>query len=139
MTKSWQHYSHEADWGVRGIGSTKEEAFEEAAIGLTALLVDPITIRADQKIQFTCEAPDDELLFVEWLNAILREMAVRKMIFGEFHVQIADGRLEAEIAGEPLDSHRHAPELEVKGATYTTLSVRREKDGTWVAQCVVDV
>ena len=35
-----------------------------------------------------CEAPDLELLFVEWLNAIIYEMAVRKMLFGRFSVRI---------------------------------------------------
>jgi len=29
--------------------------------------------------------------------------------------------------------------VEVKGATYTNLSVRQEPNGLWVAQCVVDV
>jgi len=47
--------------------------------------------------------------------------------------------LEARAWGEPIDRERHKPAVEVKGATYTALSVARRDDGTWVAQCVVDV
>ena len=35
-------------------------------------------------VQVRCEVPDLELLFVEWLNAIIYEMAVRNMLFGRF-------------------------------------------------------
>jgi SHS2 domain-containing protein len=47
--------------------------------------------------------------------------------------------LEASACGEPVDNGRHAPAVEVKGATFTELQVRREPDGGWLVQCVVDV
>ena len=37
----WEHFPHEADIGVRGVGNTRERAFEQAALGLTAVVVDP--------------------------------------------------------------------------------------------------
>jgi SHS2 domain-containing protein len=43
------------------------------------------------------------------------------------------------VHGEPVDVARHTPAVEVKGATLTELAVRQEADGTWVAQCVLDV
>lgn len=33
----WEHFTHAADMGVRGVGTTKNEAFEEAAKALVAL------------------------------------------------------------------------------------------------------
>jgi len=33
----WEHFSHEADIGVRGIGITKEQAFEQAALAMTGV------------------------------------------------------------------------------------------------------
>jgi hypothetical protein len=36
----------------------------------------------------TCEAPDLDLLFVDWLNTIIDEMAVRKMLFASFAAKI---------------------------------------------------
>ena len=38
-----------------------------------------------------------------------------------------------------LEVARHHPAVEVKGATYTELSVKRDEEGRWIAQCVVDV
>ena len=61
--KRWQHLAHEADMGV-GFGASKAESFEQAALGLTAVITDPETVRAQEIINVVCEAPDDELLFV---------------------------------------------------------------------------
>ena len=60
-------------------------------------------------VRVRCEAPDLELLFVEWLNAIIYEMAVRNMLFGRFSVRIENHRLEGTLWGEPVDVERHAP------------------------------
>ena len=86
----------------------------------------------------TCEAPDLELLFVDWLNTIIYEMAVRNMLFARFAVTIQGNQLEATLWGEAVDVARHAPACEPKGATYTALRVVQEGGG-WSAACVVDV
>jgi tRNA nucleotidyltransferase (CCA-adding enzyme) len=78
-------------------------------------------------------------LLVDWLNALIYEMATRHMLFARFDVAITDNRLEARAWGERIDRLRHRPAVEVKGATLTALSVVRASDGNWVAQCVVDV
>lgn len=135
----WEHYDHGADIGVRGLGPTKARAFEQAALALTAVIVDPGAIEPRECVPLLCDAPDDELLLADWLNALVYEMATRKMLFGQFHVSIDGHRLAAEAWGEPTDVARHRPAVEVKGATYTTLRVAQEQGGTWVAQTVVDV
>jgi SHS2 domain-containing protein len=134
----WEHFPHDADVGVRGLGMTAAEAFEQAAQALTAVITHA-KIEPRVAVQVTCEAPDVELLFVEWLNAIIYEMAVRKMLFGRFAVQIEGGHLEGTLWGEPVDVERHAPACEPKGATYTALRVVQDPDGTWSAACIVDV
>jgi len=135
----WEHFEHDADVGVRGVGRTPEEAFEQAALALTAVITDPARVAARERVTVRCEAPDLELLLADWLNALVYEMATRHMLFGRYAVRIEGGRLEGEAWGEPVDRTRHAPAVEVKGATYTALVVRRRGDGAWVAECVVDV
>ncbi len=135
----WEHFAHEADIGVRGIGTTREEAFEQAALALIAVITDPQTVRPDQPITITCEAPDDDLLLADWLNALVYEIVTRRMLWNRFQVRIEGRRLFATAWGEGTDVTRHQPAVEVKGATYTNLSVRQEPNGLWVAQCVVDV
>jgi SHS2 domain-containing protein len=86
----WELLPHGADIGVRGIGDSKAAAFEQAALALTAVITDPDSVTATDAIEIACEAPDDELLLVEWLNALIYEMATRKMLFARFTV-IIDG------------------------------------------------
>ena len=134
----YEHFRHGADVGVRGIGASRDEAFAQAALALTAVVTDPANVRPDRPVKINCETSDDELLLVDWLNALIYEMATRAMLFGRFDVTIRGHALEATAWGETLDRERHQPAVEVKGATYTELQVT-ERDGAWVAQSVVDV
>lgn len=134
----WEHFPHAADVGIRGYGKTSAEAFEQAACALTGIVTDaPIAEKGSVEVR--CDAPDVEVLLVEWLNAIIYEMAVRNMIFGRFKVTISDTRLRGTLWGKSVDQTKHAPACEPKGATYTALRVAQEGDGTWSAACIIDV
>jgi tRNA nucleotidyltransferase (CCA-adding enzyme) len=137
--KHWEHFPHAADVGIRGFGATRAGAFEQAALALTAAVTDPADVEAREQIEVRCTAPDDELLLVDWLNALVFEMATRNMLFSRFAVEIDGERLRGRAWGESVDVGRHEPAVEVKGATYTSLRVAQEPDGMWVAQCVIDV
>lgn len=134
----WEHFEHGADVGVRGVGASVEEAFEQAALALGAIIAPPEIVRARQLVEVDCEAPDLELLLVDWLNALVLEMATRRMLFCRFSVSLEGTRLSGVAWGEPIDRARHRPAIEVKGATYTALRVF-QAGGEWTAQCVVDV
>jgi SHS2 domain-containing protein len=136
---SWEHFPREADIGVRGLGESPDVAFEQAALGLTAVVTDPGLVGNEEQVAISCEAPNLELLLVDWLNALIYEMMTRSMLFGCFRVTIDGLRLSAEAEGEHVDRLRHEPVVEPKGATFTELRVGRDDEGQWVAQCVVDV
>jgi tRNA nucleotidyltransferase (CCA-adding enzyme) len=133
-----EHFPHGADVGVRGVAPTLAGAFEQTALALSAIVVDPASLDAKEAVEITCEAPDTELLLVDWLNALVYEMATRRLLFSRFEVHIDGTRLQAKAWGEPMDVSRFEMAVEPKGATYTALSVRQEA-GNWVAECVVDV
>jgi SHS2 domain-containing protein len=135
----WELIPHGADVGVRGVGISKAEAFEQAAVALTAVMTDPASVVAKQCVEIQCQAPDDELLLVSWLNALIYEISTRKMLFASFEVSIEGEKLRAKAWGEAIDIAKHQPAVEVKGATCTSLSVKRDDNGLWSAQCVVDV
>jgi len=136
---SWEHFSHGSDIGVRGIGSSVEEAFEQAALALTAVVANVATIEQREIVEVRCDAPDLELLLVSWLNAIIYEMAVRRMLFSKFRIALAGYSLTGALAGERVDPERHQVAVEAKGATVTALRVACNPDGQWLAQCVIDV
>lgn len=138
MNPRWEHFPHEADMGIRGYGATRSEAFEQAAIAMTAVVTDPAAVQPREAVVIECEAPDDELLLAEWLNSLIYEMATRKMLFSRFAVQLDGTRLSGQAWGERADVARHHPAVEIKGATYTGLRVARDND-EWMAQTVVDV
>ena len=135
----YELFPHDADVGVRGFGSTLEDAFEQAAVAMTAAITDPAKIVDQERLDFDCAAPDRDLLLIDWLNALVYAMSDRNMLFGRFEVHIDDNRLHGSAWGEPVDRRRHEPAVEVKGATMTSLDVSRGADGVWQAQCVIDV
>jgi SHS2 domain-containing protein len=135
----WEHFDHQADIGVRGVGDSQAAAFEEAAMAMTAVITDPSLVKPTQMVSVFCQNPDRDLLLAEWLSAIIYEMSTRRMLFSRFEVKIDDSLLHAKMWGEEVDQEKHHPAVEVKAATYVGLGVKEEPPGYWVAQCVVDV
>lgn len=131
----WEHFPNGEDIGVRGYGANLEEAFEQAALALAAIVT---SVPVDPKIAVTvvCEATDDELLLAEWLDAVIYEMAARRMVFGRFSVTIRGRRLYGTAWGEPTRAKRDgtmAPRV-----TFTEPRITRDSTGTWTAGCVVE-
>ena len=77
----WEHFAHMADIGVRGIGPSREIAFVQAAQALCAAITEPELVRAAILFEVDCKANEDELLLVDWLNALIGEMSEHRLIF----------------------------------------------------------
>ena len=67
----WQHFEHDADIGLRASSATREGLFEAMGQALTAIITDPATVEPRESLEISCEAPDDALLLVDWLNALI--------------------------------------------------------------------
>jgi tRNA nucleotidyltransferase (CCA-adding enzyme) len=135
----WEHFQHGADIGVRGYGPSLASAFEQAALALSAVLVDLDSVKRNETVEIELEAPNSDLLLYDWLNAIIFEMGTRDMIFGAYDVSISGNKLIGRAHGEAVDRERHQPAVEIKGATMTELATGEIRPGEWRAQCVVDV
>jgi len=138
-TARWEHFEHQADIGIRGYGSTLQEAFAQAALAMSSVVTELDKIGNKECINIECDAPEYDLLFVDWLNEIIYAMATRRMLFCDFKVQIQDQHLQAKICGETANQKKHQPAVEIKGATFTELKVYKNEDDEWVAQAIVDV
>jgi SHS2 domain-containing protein len=95
-------FPHGADVGGRGTGPTCACAFERAAHALSSAVTDPAGIAARE---VTCEAPALAYLLLDWLNALIYEMAVRRLVFGRFAVSIEGNRLHGRPGGSRLTAH----------------------------------
>jgi SHS2 domain-containing protein len=135
----WEHFPHVADMGIRGFGPTPARAFEQAALAMTAVVTELDRVRPRETVMVTAQAPTLDVLLVDFLNALVFEMADRDMLFSAFRVTIDGGRLQAQASGENVSRERHAPSVEIKGATFTELAVAEDAPGHWRAQCVLDV
>ena len=138
MPLKFETFEHEADIGIRGFGNSIQEAFENTAIALFSVMVKIDAVKPNEKKVLTVTAPDNELLLVEWLNALLAISDIERMVFSKFEVEIVGTSLTGTAWGETLDRVQHEPHVEVKGATYHMLKVTRHGTG-YVAQCGVDV
>ncbi len=135
----YETFEHESDIGIRGFGDTIEEAFANAASAMYSIMVNIDAVQQIEMRTVTASASDTELLLVEWLNALLSLSDVEKMVFSRFAVIIKSTSLIGTAWGEPLNSMRHETNVEVKGATYHMLSIKKYENGKYAAQCVVDV
>ena len=135
----WEHFQHQADIGIRGIGATVAEAFAQAALALTAVITDPSSVAPKSSVSITVSAEDLDALLFDFLNLLIYEMDTRRMLFSKFDIAITGTHLKATLCGEPVSTSKHHPAVEVKAATYYELLVCHQANGAWCAQCVVDV
>lgn len=136
MLPRWEHFEEGADLGVRGFGDSKAEAFAQAALAMSAAIIDPARVHPTEPVEVHCAAPDDDRLLAEWLNSLLYEMASRRMLFNRVEVRMDDDRLSACAWGEGIDRERHHPAREARRTRLASPRVARHGDG-WLAQIVM--
>jgi SHS2 domain-containing protein len=86
-----------------------DDAFCGAALTLTAVIAELDTVVPNERVEVKRTAPDKELLLVEWLNALVFEMAARRVLFSRFAVVVEDNSLVGEAWGEPVDRTKYDP------------------------------
>ncbi|MDA8092996.1 MAG: archease [Betaproteobacteria bacterium] len=136
-TPVYHYFDHGADIGIAGYGETLERAFEAAAYAMFSIMVDLDAVKPASPVDFVFEESDVELALVTWLNHLLTEAHTRACVFARFALRHENTRWSGQAWGEPWrDSLERG--VEVKGATFTQLSVTHTEHG-WEARCVVDV
>lgn len=137
MRDAIAYFEHDADMGIVGRGTYIEEAFENAAAAVFAMMTGLDQVRPMTSVAIDFEEADAELALVIWLNLLLGQARSRALIFGRFHLRRDGARWSGTAEGEPWRAGLERG-VEVKGATLTGLTVT-ERDGIWEARCVVDV
>ena len=138
----FRFFDHTADVGLELSAPTLSALFEEAALGLSAVLSRAGRVEPRRRMSVSLTAPSIEQLLVDWLAELVGRFDVELWLTGVVEVTVDRGdgrcRLRALVAGEPLDTRRHPAALPVKGITYHRLSVRQTAEG-WCATVVLDV
>lgn len=139
LGKYWEHFTHDEGKGVRGIGASVEEAFEQVAIGLSALITETHDVAPLEEVSGDCEAHDDKHLLTEWVKWLIQTMDARRMLFSRFDVLLDEPRLHCKAWGEGVDSGRHAPAVKIREIIDSESKVVRDGTGSWLAQCVIRI
>jgi SHS2 domain-containing protein len=134
----WEHFTRDELLGVRGVGRSMEQAFEMAALGLSALVTDPRRVDAHEELEVAVQSADHDELLAEWLRAVVGAMAGRRLRFQCFVVRLDGLNLFGHGFGEREGQERHGKAVSVTGATFTQVSVRQGPGGVWTAEALVD-
>jgi SHS2 domain-containing protein len=135
----FEMFDHTADLGLRARADDLPTLFAEAARGLFSMIVEDLaTVELRRRIEIELPAGPTEFLFFDWLNRLLAEFEIDRLLLSRFSVILDEHGLHASAEGEPLDPLRHDLSHEVKAITYHGLRVERTGD-SWLAEVIVDI
>lgn len=120
---------HPADLGIEAYGNNLNEAFQEAAIALTSIILDASSIEPIETQTIEISATDYEHLLVKWLAEILYLYDGKNFVCAEFDIEnISPNFLKAKVEGETFDSQKHPTKLDVKAITYHQILVHSNEE-----------
>ncbi|HEX6827544.1 MAG TPA: archease [Burkholderiales bacterium] len=131
------YFDHDADIGIVGRGPTLERCLESAAEAVFAIMAGPCAVEQEMEVAVEFQEPDPEFALVTWINLLLAAAREHGLALCRFELAREDDRWRGRARGAPWRKGQERG-TEVKGATLTMLSVKRDGDG-WEARCVVDV
>jgi SHS2 domain-containing protein len=133
---------HTTDALIKAEGATLEEAFANAARGLTDTMVHIATVKEKIEEQFTVQGSDLENLLYNWLETLLIKVTTEGTVFSTFNLKVRKTKNGYELTGtgrgEELNIKRHKPKTEVKAATYHLMKIE-QKNGQVTLQFLLDL
>lgn len=137
--KTFEALDISGDAGIRAYGTTLEEAFCSAAMGLYDLITNPEDIAEGKSIAVELESHSLEGLVVAWLNELIFQFDAYGFLGRKVKsLALHDNRLSAVVSGEDFDADRHERRLLLKAATYHQLKIRK-LDSIWELEVIFDI
>ena len=131
----YRFLTHTTDAYIEAVGSTLEEALENAGASLIDTMCNSETVSPIITEEMRVGAENELALLYEWLEALLLKFEIEQKVYSEFKVKLLrlpDGKLgiDAVVRGEQYDKRRHGAKVEVKAVTYHRMEIVR--DGSMV-------
>ncbi len=128
---------HTADVGIRAVGPTLEETFEQATLGMLDIAGISGPRGTGGTLRILVEAGDLGALLVEWLSEILYLHDSRTASIADVELEsVGPGSAMGTVALGPLDQESEG--TQVKAVTYHRLRVERTQSG-WEAELYLDI
>lgn len=134
---SFTELSHTADVRVRVTAATPELLFSDAFLALMQTVFGSDR-RGGMARELRVESDNRESLLLDFLSEVLFICEVEGLVFLRADVSIAGNALTAALDGEPFDRARHSGGTEVKGISYSGLSIVQDTNG-YMADILFDV
>ena len=134
---SFEEISHTADIKIRVRAPTLESLFSETLNALMQVLFGTDR-RGGILKEIQVESPDNESLLLDFLSEVLFVSEVESLVFFDACISIHGSQLTAELSGEPFDPNRHSGGSEVKGISYSGLSITNDANG-YMLDIIFDV
>jgi SHS2 domain-containing protein len=134
---SFEEISHTADVKIRARAPTLEALFSETFKALMQVMYGEDR-RGGILRKIRIESPDNESLLADFLSEVLFVSEVEGLVFFETRISLNGTRLNAELTGEPFDPVRHSGGSEVKGISYSGLSITHDTNG-YMLDIIFDV
>ncbi len=135
---SWREFAHTGDTGIEVEAPSRADLFATAVQALAELMVEPNGLAVRERRRIEASGADDVEKLHDLLAAALNLFLIDGFIWGGATVAESDGKLVAELSGEPFDRGRHRLRQEIKAVTYHQLAVEPVTGG-WRARVVFDV
>jgi SHS2 domain-containing protein len=137
--RAFEILEHTADTGFRAFGRDLRQLFENAAIALESIALEPDNVEPRNSWPLSAAGEDSESLLVNWLNEVVYHLDGKRVAIARVRVEeLTETAVAGTAWGEPRDPQRHPPRLVVKAATYHQLRLC-EMNGGWVAEVYLDV
>jgi SHS2 domain-containing protein len=136
----YEELEHTADLAIRAYGSTREQLFENAALGMFSLLwdVDP-DLAAPASVRVSLSDDDGDCLLRRWLSELLYHHESDGIAFSRFSVSLPAGDgLRGQAWGLSVDDLGESIQSDIKAVTYHGLRITRV-EGRYQAEIIFDV
>src|SRR3989344_1850827 len=119
-----------ADAVFDAFGKNINELFENSALALTSIMVDPKSLKKSATKKFSLEEKDLQSLLFSFLEQLIFLKDTELFLPKVCNVKIIDDKkLAAECSGETIDYKRHKLGVDAKAVTYHQFEVKKEKSG----------
>jgi SHS2 domain-containing protein len=132
-----------ADIAFRAWGHDLEETFVAAADAvMNAMVEDLEAIQLREARTFNVDHEALDLLLFNFLQELIYYKDAEQLLLRAQELRLADARppytLQAAVAGEPIDPHRHRMRVDVKAVTLHHFSLTKTDHG-WEAMVILDI
>lgn len=134
---SFKELPHTADVKIRARAPTLEALFSDAFDALMLVMYGKDR-KGGTKRQLAVTAADKEGLLADFLSEVLFISEVDGLVFARTDIRISGSTLHAVLDGEVFDRDRHSGGCEVKGISYSGMSITHDTNG-YMLDIIFDV